>query len=130
MASTIRVAVTGAARGVGHALVMRLGQTGPFGDLWQTDRLRLRPFRADDLVAMHALYGDADNLRYWSVPPSPDLDSTRKMMRWHLGFHPAHYVMWAVEENGDWLHECVLPNRLTAEQLQFWVQEQTAEIFR
>ena len=25
-----------------YALVMRLGQPGPFGDLWQTDRLRLQ----------------------------------------------------------------------------------------
>jgi diguanylate cyclase (GGDEF)-like protein len=39
-------------------------------------------------------------------------------------------VMWSVEENGAWLHECVLPNRLTAEQLQFWVREQTAELCR
>ena len=25
-----------------YAMVMRVGQTGPFGDLWQTDRLRLQ----------------------------------------------------------------------------------------
>lgn len=36
-------------------------------------------------------------------------------------------VMWAVEESGGWLHECVLPNRLTGEELQFWIQEQSAE---
>jgi diguanylate cyclase (GGDEF)-like protein len=36
-------------------------------------------------------------------------------------------IMWAVEENGGWLHECVLPNRLTAGEMEFWVQEQTAE---
>jgi len=36
-------------------------------------------------------------------------------------------VMWSVEENGGWLHECVLPNRLTAGEMQFWIQEQTAE---
>ncbi len=47
----------------------------------QIDRLRLRPFRAGDLKAVHALYGDGENLRYWSVEPSPSLDSTRKMMR-------------------------------------------------
>ena len=32
-------------------------------------------------------------------------------------------VMWAVEENGGWLHECVLPNRLSTEELQFWIEE-------
>jgi diguanylate cyclase (GGDEF)-like protein len=36
-------------------------------------------------------------------------------------------VMWSVEENGGRLHECVLTNRLTSEELQFWIQEQTAE---
>ena len=49
---------------------------------------------------MHALYGDAENLRYWSVEAEPDLARTRKMMRWHLVYRaPKHYVIWAVEEN-------------------------------
>jgi diguanylate cyclase (GGDEF)-like protein len=39
-------------------------------------------------------------------------------------------VMWSIEENGEWLHECALLNRLTAEHLQFWVQEQPAESCR
>src|SRR6266550_927828 len=63
-----------------------------------TDRLRLRPFRASDRDVLHALYGDADNLRYWGVSPSPNLTNTRRMLRWHLPFRPRHYVMWAVEE--------------------------------
>lgn len=63
-----------------------------------TKRLRLRAFRAGDLQAMHDLYGDADNLRYWSVPASPDIGVTRRLMKWHLAYRPRHYVMWAVEE--------------------------------
>jgi ribosomal-protein-alanine N-acetyltransferase len=63
-----------------------------------TERLRVRPFRRTDLKALHALYSDADNLRYWSVPASADLESTRKTLRWHLTFQPRHYVLWAVEE--------------------------------
>ena len=47
---------------------------------------------------MHALYGDADNLRYWSVEASPNLANTRKSLRWHLAYRPRHYVMWAIEE--------------------------------
>lgn len=62
-----------------------------------TKRLRLRPFRAGDLKAMHALYGDADNLGYWSVEPSPDLERTRTMLRWHLAYRPQYYVIWAIE---------------------------------
>jgi ribosomal-protein-alanine N-acetyltransferase len=64
-----------------------------------TKRLRLRAFRAGDLEAMHALYGDADNLRYWSVPANANLAVTRRMLPWHLAFRPRYYVMWAVEEN-------------------------------
>ena len=64
-----------------------------------TKRLRLRAFRASDLTAMHALYGDADNLRYWSVPASADLGITRRMLPWHVAFRPRHYVMWAVQES-------------------------------
>ncbi len=61
-------------------------------------RIRLRPFRAGDLKALHALYGNAENLRYWGTDHSPSLDATRRMMRWHVAYHPAHYVLWAVEE--------------------------------
>ena len=63
-----------------------------------TDRLRLRPFRRSDAKALHALYGDAANLRYWSTAASPDLVSTQRMMSWHVAFHPFQYVMWAIEE--------------------------------
>jgi len=63
----------------------------------ETDRLRLRPFRAGDLKALHALYGDAGNLRYWGHDPTGSLDETRRMMRWHVAYHPSHYVLWAVE---------------------------------
>jgi len=65
---------------------------------FETDRLRLRPFRANDAKALHALYGDAENLRYWGTDPSPDLDSTRKALRWHISFHPFQYALWAIEE--------------------------------
>ncbi len=40
----------------------------------------------------------AENLRYWGVEPSPSLDGTRKMMRWHITGAPRHYMIWAVEE--------------------------------
>src|SRR5262249_32613721 len=61
-----------------------------------TARLRLRPFRAADVEALHQLYGDADNLRYWGTLPSPDLAATRRMLRWHLPYRPRNYVLWAV----------------------------------
>ncbi len=63
-----------------------------------TERLRLRPFRTSDVKALHALYGDAENLRYWGVDPSPSLEETKRMMRWHVTCRPFHYALWAVEE--------------------------------
>ncbi len=66
---------------------------------FSTRRLRLRPFRTDDLESMHALYSDADNLRHWNAPPSPNLGVTRRMLSSHLAFRPRHYVIWAVEES-------------------------------
>jgi diguanylate cyclase (GGDEF)-like protein len=36
-------------------------------------------------------------------------------------------VMWSVYDEGNWLHECVLPNRLSQDELRLWVSEQTAE---
>ena len=67
--------------------------------IFATKRLRLRAFRASDIEAMHALYADADNLRYWSTPPSANLGATRRMMNWHLAYRPGNYVIWAVEES-------------------------------
>jgi ribosomal-protein-alanine N-acetyltransferase len=58
----------------------------------------LRAFRAGDLKPLHALYGDPYNLRYWGGPPSTGLSDTRRMMRWHLTYRPAAYVLWAIEE--------------------------------
>ncbi|MBN9086047.1 MAG: GNAT family N-acetyltransferase [Reyranella sp.] len=64
----------------------------------ETERLRLRAFRASDLKALHALYTDGDNLRYWGVDRTGSLDETRRMMRWHVAYHPWQYVLWAVED--------------------------------
>ena len=32
-------------------------------------------------------------------------------------------VLWSVAEDGGWCHECVLPNRLSPEELRLWVLE-------
>lgn len=66
--------------------------------VFTTERLRLRPFRNTDIAVLHALYGDVDNLRYWGVDPSPNLPTTRRMLGWHLAYHPRQYALWALEE--------------------------------
>jgi ribosomal-protein-alanine N-acetyltransferase len=73
----------------------RAPKTAP---ILETERLRLRPFKAGDLKALHALYSDVENLRWWGIDPSPSLDDTQRMLRWHLAYHPFQYVLWAVEE--------------------------------
>ena len=67
----------------------------PTFDTW---RLRLRPHRAADLWALHALYSDADNLRHWWVPAHTTLAETRAALAWHRAWKPRHYVLWAIEE--------------------------------
>jgi len=63
-----------------------------------TERLRLRPFRSSDLEVLHALYSDADNLRYWSAPPYSGLEQSRRALSWHIAYRPRSYAIWAVEE--------------------------------
>ena len=63
-----------------------------------TKRLRLRPFRVSDGPTLHELYGDAENLRFWGVDPSPSPDASQRMLRWHFGYRPRNYVLWAIEE--------------------------------
>ena len=65
---------------------------------FNTRRLRVRPWRASDLADLHALYSDAENLRYWSVPANARIEDTRRQLRWHLAYKPRWYVMWALEE--------------------------------
>lgn len=36
-------------------------------------------------------------------------------------------VMWAARDGHGWMHECVLPNRLSSDELALWINEQTAE---
>ncbi len=75
-----------------------MAKTPKTAPILKTDRLRLRPFRVSDLKTVHALHSDPENLRYWGVDPSPSLDNTRKMMRWHITGSPRNYMIWAVEE--------------------------------
>lgn len=43
----------------------------------ESERLRLRPLREDDLPDLFAVFADPDVMRYWSTPPMRDLDEAR-----------------------------------------------------
>ena len=46
----------------------------------ETARLRLRPPRADDLHALHAIMADPRAMRYWGTPPHATLAETRDFL--------------------------------------------------
>ena len=48
----------------------------------ETERLRLRELTESDAAALHAIYGDADTMRYIGAHgrPSPELDATRRTL--------------------------------------------------
>lgn len=43
----------------------------------ESDRLRLRPIREDDLPDLFAVFADPDVMRYWSTPPMRDMEEAR-----------------------------------------------------
>ena len=46
-------------------------------DRFATARLAMRPHEAGDAAALHAGYGDAELMRWWSTPPHADVEETR-----------------------------------------------------
>jgi ribosomal-protein-alanine N-acetyltransferase len=70
-----------------------------------TQRLRIRALRAADLDALHAIYGDAETMRYIGSAgrPAPDLDATRRTLDLLLDHDRQHgFTLWALDErDGD-----------------------------
>lgn len=50
-------------------------------DILRTPRLLLRRFTPDDLEPMHAIFGDAEAMRYWSTLPHIELSETQEWLR-------------------------------------------------
>jgi ribosomal-protein-alanine N-acetyltransferase len=74
----------------------------PFPEL-ATKRLRLRRFRMDDLVGLHACFGDPDAMRYWNMLPSKtSADTARWVKALGQAKSPHTWLGWAVaEKRGD-----------------------------
>lgn len=68
---------------------------------WQllTDRLRLRPYRSDDVTAMFAVFGDPEVMRYSMSGADPSVESTQariqKLMDHQVSFG---FSLWVVED--------------------------------
>lgn len=63
-----------------------------------TPRLRLRPFRMDDVDAMHECYGDDGAMRFWNRPAHRRRSETERVVRRSMAFTPAKRIVWAVAE--------------------------------
>ncbi len=89
----------------------------------ETDRLRIRSWSDDDADALHAIYGDAETMRYigTSGRPTPDVAATRRVMgalRRHESLHG--FTIWPVDGlDGD---------RLIAVAGLTWVQTHGPEV--
>lgn len=68
----------------------------------ETPRLRLRPYRADDVEAMFALYSDPRVMRYWSFPPWVEIAQARIYLNRALaGMHAGEIFPWAIAERAS-----------------------------
>lgn len=80
---------------------------------WQllTDRLRLRPYRSDDVTAMFPIFGDPEVMRYSMSGADPSIESTQariqKLMEHQVLFG---FSLWVVEDRstGTILGDCGL----------------------
>lgn len=66
----------------------------------RTERLLLRPARADDLDAFHALLRQPRMMAYWSTPPHDSIDQTREWLGNMLAITPQEGEDFVIEHQG------------------------------
>ena len=82
-------------------------------DAWEllTDRLRLRPYRLDDVEKMFGVFGHPEVMRYSMSGPDKTVDATRTRVQ-KLMDHQAKFgfSLWVVEDRatGELLGDCGL----------------------
>jgi RimJ/RimL family protein N-acetyltransferase len=63
----------------------------------ESERLRLRPIREDDLPDLFAVFADPDVMRYWTRPPMRDLDEARAYLaEIDRGFATRTLFQWGI----------------------------------
>ena len=64
----------------------------------ETERLRLRPFRDEDAVALHRIVSAEGMLKYFPGPPIPSLEKSERLVRHQIEqWTTVGYAWWAVE---------------------------------
>lgn len=68
----------------------------------ETARLRLRRFRTGDVDAMHAAFGSAQAMRYWTTPPLSTRAETAKRVRGIMRIDVQdQWLRWAIARRRD-----------------------------
>jgi ribosomal-protein-alanine N-acetyltransferase len=62
----------------------------------QTPRLVLRPWTEDDAVALHAVFGDAEAMRFWNTAPSARPEDLLPGIRRSVSAPAEYHAAWAV----------------------------------
>jgi ribosomal-protein-alanine N-acetyltransferase len=76
-----------------------------------TDRLRLRPYRADDVAAMFTVFGDPEVMRFAQNGADPNVEATRERVRKMIDHYDRFgFSLWVVEHRttGSILGDCGL----------------------
>ena len=68
---------------------------------FRTERLLLRPARADDLDGLHAILSDPRAMAYWSSPPHKSVDQTRDWLASMIAIQPTEGEDFIVEFEGQ-----------------------------
>lgn len=66
----------------------------------RTERLLLRPARADDLDALHAIMRQPRAMAYWSTPPHDTLEQTADFLDGMMTIPPGEGEDFAIEHEG------------------------------
>ena len=67
----------------------------------RTERLRLRPARAEDLTAIHAVLSDPRATAFWSTLPHRELDQSKEWLDSMLASAPGEGEDFIVEQEGQ-----------------------------
>jgi [ribosomal protein S5]-alanine N-acetyltransferase len=67
---------------------------------FRTERLLLRPARANDLEPLHAILSDSQAMAFWSSTPHETLDQTRDWLASMIAIQPAEGEDFMVEFEG------------------------------
>jgi len=96
----------------------------------ETPRLRLREYTYEDLDDLAAMFADAELMRYYSHPKSPE--ESLAWIEWNLGLYEQHgFGLWVMESLGtsEFVGDCGLtPQTVDGIPTSRWAGTQNASI--